>query len=180
MFLPIATTLTKKHFFAIATTSLRNDYDKKKVFFILALFLLHSYLVDKILFFFCYYPHYAMITTKNKPVFIPTLISLNNYHEKNTAVLFPSGSSVFLENLCMTHQFDRQEFQWRVLVLFFLRKFSVFKRFVHDTLVSSLGTSVESYMLYYPGLLNFSEELFWKYKVNSNLNKSIFFNLSCY
>ena len=35
---------------------------------------------------------------------------------------------------------------------FFLRKFSVFKRFVHDTLVSSSGTSVESYMLYYPNL----------------------------
>ena len=33
---------------------------------------------------------------------------------------------------------------------FLLRKFSVFKRFVYETLVSPSGISVESYMLYYP------------------------------
>ena len=41
------------------------------------------------------------------------------------------------------------------LSIFFLGKFSVFKRFVHDTLVSSSGTSVESYMLYYPRFYSF-------------------------
>ena len=39
---------------------------------------------------------------------------------------------------------------YKLTSIFFLRKFSVFKRFVHYTLVSSSGISVESYMLYYP------------------------------
>ena len=34
-----------------------------------------------------------------------------------------------------------------LVIIHFLRKFSVFKRFVHDTLVSPSGTSIESYML---------------------------------
>ena len=74
---------------------------------------------------------------------------LLNYHEKKTAVLFPSGSSVVLKGPYMIQQFNRQEFQWSPFI-FLLRKFSVSKRFVHDTVVSPSGTSLESYMLYYP------------------------------
>ena len=117
---------------------------KNKLFFIPILLSLHSYHQDKILFCYCYYVHYAMITTRNKLIFILTLPLLHNYQEKNIAVLFPSGSSVVLKDWCVIQQFHRQEFQWRVLVFFSPRKFSVFKRFVHDTLVPSSGTSVES------------------------------------
>ena len=121
--------LTKKNFFCCcyyahyAMIMAR----KTKLFFIPTLLSLHNYHEDKTLFCCCYYFHYAMITTRNKLIFIPTLPSLHHCHEKNTAVLFPSRSSVFLKNSCMMRQLPS--------VIFFLRKFSVFKRFVHDTLV---------------------------------------------
>ena len=44
-------------------------------------------------------------------------------------------------------QFKFFFFALDLVIIHFLRKFSVFKRFVHDTLVSPSGTSIESYML---------------------------------
>ena len=43
----------------------------------------------------------------------------------------------------MIHQFNRQKFQWSPKY-FFPQEISVSKRFVHDTVVSPSGTSVES------------------------------------
>ena len=85
------------------------------------------------MFCYCYYVHYAMITTKNKLIFIPTLLSLHNCHENKTTtqLSWEKNSSIFS-----------------------IRKFSVSKRFIHDTVVSPSGTSVESYMLYYPCFLS--------------------------
>ena len=94
--------LTKKYFFVVATTlTTLWLWQKNKLFFIPILLSLHNYHEDKILFCYYYYVHYAMITTRNKLIFIPTVPSLHNCHEKNTAVLFSSGSSVFLKDSCM-------------------------------------------------------------------------------
>ena len=74
-----------------------------------------------------------------------------------------------------------------VLDIFFLRKFSVSKRFVHYTVVSPSGTSVESYMLYYLSfiiplsrfsyinwLIHFKEysEAIWLNNLKTRLNKN--------
>ena len=77
-------------------------YDENdKLFFILTLLSLHNYHGDEILLFYCYYVHYSMIATINKLIFIPTLPWSQNCHEKNTAVFFPTESSVFLKNASM-------------------------------------------------------------------------------
>ena len=94
--------LTQKEFFAVATTLITLWLWQEKYFFFTPTPLsLHNYHEDKILFCCCYYVHCAMITTRNKLIFIPTLPPLHNGHEKNTAALFPSGSSVFLKDSCM-------------------------------------------------------------------------------
>ena len=127
IFLPIATTFTtpwfwqKNIFLLLLLRSLRYDYDKKnKLFFIPTLLSLHSYHEDKILFCYCYYVHYAMITTRDKP--IPF-----QYYLHYTVVMMSQLSIVKL----------------------FLRKSSVSKRFVHDTVVSPSGTSVESHSIFF-------------------------------
>ena len=83
------------------------------------------------MFCYCYYVHYAMITTKIYFIFISTLLSLHNCHENKTTtqLSWEKNSSIFS-----------------------IRKFSVSKRFIHDTVVSPSGTSVESYMLYYTNI----------------------------
>ena len=54
---------------------------------------------------------------------------------------------LYLKDSYRLKHFHRQEFV--ECYIFSLSKFSVFKRFVHDTVVSPSGTSVEFCMLYY-------------------------------
>ena len=119
---------------------------KKTLFFIPTLLSLRSYHEDKILFCYCYYVHYTMITTRNKFIFIPTLPLSQNSHEYCSIVSLKksSVSKRFMHDTVVSPPGASVE----SLSIFFLRKFGVFKRFVHDTLVSSSGTSLESYMLY--------------------------------
>ena len=55
------------------------------------------------------------------------------------------------------------------VLAFFLRKFSVFKRFVDETVTSPSGFSVESYMLYYPIFRCKTEKEFLVKSLNSLL-----------
>ena len=120
---------------------------QKKIFFVS--FQHYNYHENKILLCYCYYVHYAMISTRNKTYFhsnttFNTQLSWEKYcsiasHRKfsvskrfeHDTVVSPSETSV------------------ESLSIFSLGKFIVFKRFPHDTVASSSGTSVESYMLYY-------------------------------
>ena len=58
------------------------------------------------------------------------------------------------------------------IVKLFLRKSSVFKRFVHDTLVSSSGTSVESYMLYYRAKMESNKAILTSFIFSFTINVS--------
>ena len=135
--------------------SLRHDSVKKDIVLLLLLrSLRHDYNKKANYFSFQHYFHYTVIRRIKYCFNIATtfttpwprqkinLFSFQHYpHYKVLEIQEIQWSlGIFLEI---------QEIQWS-LGIFFLRKFSVFKRFVHDTLVSSSGTSVESYMLYYP------------------------------
>ena len=97
-------------------------WQKNKLFFIPTLLSLHSYHDDKIWFYYCSYVHYAMISTKNKLIFIPKLPSVQSTRSSvfsstvrklsGVLVFFSSGSSVFLKDSYMIHQFHCQELQW--------------------------------------------------------------------
>ena len=69
------------------TTKLKIVYDASSKPTENSLLSLHSFHEDKILFYYCYYIHYAMITTRNKLIFIPTLLSLHICHEAKTTQL---------------------------------------------------------------------------------------------
>ena len=55
----------------------------------------YNYHEDKILICYCYYFHYAIITTRNELIFIPALALSHNCHEKNAVVLFPTEVQCF-------------------------------------------------------------------------------------
>ena len=120
---------------------------------------------------------------KNKLFFIPTLLSLRSYHEDKIlfcccyyvhyAMITTRNKLIFIPTLPSSHNSHEycsivslkkssvsKRFMHDTVVspsgasveslsIFFLRKFGVSKRFVHDALVSSLGTSVEPSYMLY-------------------------------
>ena len=126
-FVPIATTLTtswfwQKKYCFVTTLTTPWLWQKIKLFLIPTVLSLHNYHKDEIcfaidatfatpwswqkinLFSFQHYFHYTIVIR---------IKLLHNYHEKKTAVFFPSVNSVVLKDPCMIHQFNRQKFQWR-------------------------------------------------------------------
>ena len=140
------------HYTEVLLRSLRCDYEKKRL---------------------CscwYYAHYAMILPKNKSIYILTLLSLSIYLV--VAAMFTTPWSwhkiklTFIPTVFLLHNFwfkkcrifalrtvsVDKSFTFRNfsgVLAFFLRTFSVLKRFVYDTVISPSEISVESYMFYY-------------------------------
>ena len=108
---------------------------KNKSIYILTLLSLSIYLVVA-----------AMFTTpwswhKIKLIFIPIIFSLHIFLLKKCRIFA-------LMTVSVAKSFAFRNFSG--VLAFFLRKFSVFKRFIRETVISPSGFSVEPYMLYYP------------------------------
>ena len=94
----------------------------------------------------------CMIMTKNKLIFISTLLSLHIYHKNK--ILFCYCYYIHFA-IIMT----KNNLHYTIIIkiklikncsIFSLMKFNFAKRFVHYTVVSPSGISAESYMFYYP------------------------------
>ena len=85
-----------------------------------------------------------MILTQNKINFYSNTIF-------TTQFLIKKYSIFALRTVSVAKSFTFRNFSGALA--FFLTKFGVFKRFVHETVISPSAILVESYMLYYPGVL---------------------------
>ena len=104
------------------------------------------------MFCYCHHVYYTMITTKNKFIFIPTLLSLHNCYENKTTTQLSwekNCSIIFLRKFSGSKRISMES------SVFFSSGNSVLSEwFVHYTVISPSGTSVESDMLYYPKFPN--------------------------
>ena len=165
--------------------SLRHDSVKKNIVLLLLLrSLRHDYNKKANYFSFQHYFHYTVIRRIKYCFNIATTFTTPWPRQKINLFSFqPYLHYKVLEVQCSWKicrwysSFTVRNFSG-VLVFFSLRKFSVFKRFVHDTLVSSSGTSVESYILYssFQLVFSFSRRLVQTHYDYGSLN---FINIFC-